>query len=164
MEMSAPDHSQNSQGFLSVRLCYTLEPEWHANAAVAASGKKGDRSTMQVEIQAQNSDVHPRWQTIIQRRAGKLTGHCRDIIRLHVTLVHSTHHLCGNEEVRLLAAVPNDTLRVHKARANMGDAIHAAFVALERELQAWVDRRKHVSKQVTPRAAAVAGRGRLRPV
>jgi ribosomal subunit interface protein len=106
---------------------------------------------MQIEIQAQHSEVHPRWQAIIQRRAVKLGEFCRGIIRLHVTLVHSTHHLRGHEEVRLLVAVPNDTIRVHKAKASMGDAIHAAFVALERELDSWVDRRKRLTKQHAPR-------------
>ncbi|HXQ20394.1 MAG TPA: HPF/RaiA family ribosome-associated protein [Candidatus Acidoferrales bacterium] len=117
---------------------------------------------MQIEIQAQNSDVHPRWRAIIQRRSRKLTGLCHNIIRLHITLVHSTHHVCGNEEVRLLAAVPNDTLRVHKAKANMGDAIHAAFGALERELATWVDRRKRSSIRTTSRLTVAEGRARSR--
>ena len=102
---------------------------------------------MQIEIHSLNCEVHPRWRAIIQRRASKLTEFYQRIIRLHVTLVHSTHHLRGNEEVRLLLAVPNDTLRVRKSQADMGDAVHAAFAALERELQAWVDRRRfHVRK------------------
>jgi ribosomal subunit interface protein len=101
---------------------------------------------MQIEIQSQHSEVHPRWRAIIQRRAAKLADSCSGIIRLHVTLVHSTHHLRGDEEARLLVAVPNDTLRVQKAKASMGDAIHAAFVALERELRKWTDRRKRPSR------------------
>lgn len=106
---------------------------------------------MRIDITAQHIDVHPTWEAIIQRRAAKLTDFCKDIIRLHVTLVHSTHHLHGNEEARLLVSVPSDTLRAHKAQANMGDAIHAAFTALERELQAWVERRKHHKKQEAAR-------------
>ena len=102
---------------------------------------------MQIEIHAHNTEVHPRWQAIIQRRAAKLTDFGNGIIRLHVTLVHSAHHLRGSEEVRLLVAVPSDTLRVQKKLASMGDAIHAAFSALERELDAWVDRRKHHVKR-----------------
>jgi ribosomal subunit interface protein len=104
---------------------------------------------MQIDIQSQNSDVHPRWQGIIQRRAAKLGDLCDRIVRLHVTLVHSTHHLRGNEEVRLLVTIPNDALRVHKTRANMGDAIHAAFVALERELRTKMERRRHPAKRGT---------------
>jgi ribosomal subunit interface protein len=113
---------------------------------------------MQVEIQSLNSELHPRWQAIIQRRAAKLAEFYRRVIRLHVTLVHSTHHLRGNEEVRLLLAVPNDTLRVHKRQASMGDAIHAAFAALERDLHGWIDRKRHHVKKArsvaTPRRVA----------
>jgi ribosomal subunit interface protein len=97
---------------------------------------------MEIEIQAQHSEVHPRWRGIIERRAEKLLEFCNDILRLHVTLVHSTHHVSGNEEVRLLATVPSTTLRVNKVEAGMGDAIHAAFSALERELQTFMDRRR----------------------
>ncbi len=106
---------------------------------------------MRIDIKAQHGELHPRWQAIIQRRAAKLTDFCPDIVRLHVTLVHSTHHLRGNEEARLLASVPNDTLRVQKAKANMGDAIHAAFSALERELQGRIDRRKRSTQREAAR-------------
>jgi ribosomal subunit interface protein len=97
---------------------------------------------MEIEIQAQHSEVHPHWRAIIERRTAKLEEFSKDILRLHVTLVHSTHHLTGNEEVRLLATVPNATLRVTKTEAEMGDAIHAAFSALEHELQTFVERRR----------------------
>jgi ribosomal subunit interface protein len=98
---------------------------------------------MEIELKAQHSEVHPRWRAIIERRAAKLEELSNDIVRLHVTLVHSTHHLRGDEEVRLLATVPNDTLKVQKAKASMGDAIHAAFTALERELATYIKRRQH---------------------
>src|SRR5690242_12319891 len=97
---------------------------------------------MDIEIQAQHSEIHPTWREIIERRAGKLLEVCNDILRLHVTMVHSTHHLNGSEEVRILATVPNTTLRVHKVEASMGDAIHAAFTALERELHTFAERRR----------------------
>lgn len=97
---------------------------------------------MQIDIQAQNTEIHPRWRAMIQRRAAKLAELSSRVIRLHVTLVHSTHHLHGNEEVRLLATVPNDTLRVQKMKASMGDAIQAAFSAMEREVQDRLERRK----------------------
>ncbi len=102
---------------------------------------------MEIEIQAQHSEVHPRWRAIIERRCAKLADFCGDILRLHVTLVHSTHHVRGSEEVRLLAAVPSGTLRVHKEEASMGDAIHAAFSALEHELQGYVERRRQPRKR-----------------
>ena len=102
---------------------------------------------MELEVQAQHSEVHPRWRAIIDRRAAKVGDLCSDILRLHVTLVHSTHHLRGDEEVRLLASLPNETLRVHKAAADMGDAIHAAFSALEHEVQGFVERRRDLKRK-----------------
>jgi ribosomal subunit interface protein len=106
---------------------------------------------MRIDIKAQNSEVHPLWGAIIERRAAKLTDFSKDIVRLHVTLVHSTHHLRGDEQVRLLASVPNHTLRAQKVQPNMGDAIHAAFTALERELQNLGDRRKRQKKHEAAR-------------
>jgi ribosome-associated translation inhibitor RaiA len=97
---------------------------------------------MDVEIQALHSDVHPRWRGLINRRAKKLVTLSDQILRLHVTMVHDTHHQHGHEEVRLLAAVPDETLRVRKTRPSMGDALHGAFSALEREVRHFVARRR----------------------
>ena len=107
---------------------------------------------MELDVQAQHCEVHPRWRDIIDRRAAKAHELCGDILRLHVTLVHSTHHLRGDEEVRLLAALPNETMRVQKAAANMGDAIHAAFTALEHEIQGFVERRRDLKRKSTQRS------------
>lgn len=96
---------------------------------------------MDLEIQTQHCEIHPRWRALIDRRMTKLTELNGGILRVHVTLVHSTHHQHGNEEVRLLATVPNGTLRVQKTEGSMSDAIHAAFSALERELEGWAARR-----------------------
>ena len=97
---------------------------------------------MDVEIQALHSEVHPRWRGLIDRRAKKLVTICDQILRVHVTMVHNTHHQHGHEEVRVLATVPDETLRVQKTCPSMGDAIHAAFSALEQELRHFVARRR----------------------
>jgi ribosomal subunit interface protein len=99
---------------------------------------------VQLEIQTQHTDLHPRWREIIERRSAKLREFCKEVVHLHVTLVHSTHHVSGNEEVRVLAMVPGTTLRVQKVAPGMGDALHAAFTALERELHTFVERRRGV--------------------
>ncbi|HVM96165.1 MAG TPA: HPF/RaiA family ribosome-associated protein [Candidatus Acidoferrales bacterium] len=103
---------------------------------------------MELEIQAQHTELHPRWREMIDRRVSKISEFCSEIVRLHVTLVHSAHHLRGDEEVRLLASVPHETLKVHKAMADMGDAIHAAFTALEHELHGFIDRRRDSHRRV----------------
>jgi ribosome-associated translation inhibitor RaiA len=97
---------------------------------------------MDVEIQAQHTEVHPRWRELIERGAAKVREICSEVLRLHVTLVHSPHHLRGAEEVRLLANVPGETLTARKTAPDMGDAFYAAFKALEEELRAFVERRR----------------------
>lgn len=102
---------------------------------------------MDVEIQAQHTEVHPRWQEVIERGVAKLRELCNDMLRLHVTLVHSPHHLRGAEEVRLVANVPGETLTARKSAADMGDALHAAFKALEEEVRSFVQRRRERHRQ-----------------
>lgn len=97
---------------------------------------------MEIQVQAQHIDVHPRWQQMVQRHTAKLSATYPDLQRIHVTLVHSTHHVRGAEEVRLLATLPGDTLKVQKSAADMGDALHAAFSALEQEIHKLVERRR----------------------
>jgi cold shock CspA family protein/ribosome-associated translation inhibitor RaiA len=105
---------------------------------------------MDLEISAQHTEVHPRWRQMIDRHLTKLNGKGAPFLRLHVTLVHSTHHLRGSEEVRLLATMPRRTLRVQKKRANMGDAIHAAFSALTKELESDAAHRRLPSRSYGP--------------
>lgn len=96
---------------------------------------------MDLEIQAQNVVIDPLWRDLIERRLAKLNGLGTTFIRVHVTLVHSAHHQKGSEEVRILASLPGHTLRVHKTKADMGEAIQAGFDALEREAESHHQRR-----------------------
>jgi cold shock CspA family protein/ribosome-associated translation inhibitor RaiA len=113
---------------------------------------------MDLEIQAQHTEVHPRWRELIDRRIDKLDGMGATFVRLHITLVHSTHHLQGNEEVRILAAVSGETLRVQKRKQSMNDALHAAFVALEREYESYQARRHRPSLEYGPPYTGVVSR------
>jgi cold shock CspA family protein/ribosome-associated translation inhibitor RaiA len=105
---------------------------------------------MDLEISAQHTEVHPRWRQIIDRQLTKLNGKGAPLLRLHVTLVHSTHHIRGHEEVRLLATMPGRALRVQKSRANIGDAIRAAFLALTKEIDADAAQRRSPSRSYGP--------------
>ena len=110
---------------------------------------------MDLEISAQHTEVHPRWREMIDRHLTKLNGKGAPLLRLHVTLVHSTHHIRGCEDVRLLATMPGRALRVQKSRANMGDAIRAAFAALAKELQSDVAHRRMPSRSFGPHFSGV---------
>jgi ribosome-associated translation inhibitor RaiA len=102
---------------------------------------------MDLQVQGQNTEVHPRWAEMVERHSGKLVTIYPDLQRIHVTLVHSTHHVRGAEEVRLVGALPGETLTVQKSAADMGDAIHAAFRALEAEIHKHVERRRDQSRR-----------------
>lgn len=102
---------------------------------------------MELELQAQHSEIHPRWRAMIEHRAAKLQDYCPDILRLHVTLVHSRHHLRGAEEVRILVTVPHEVFKAQKDMADMGDAIHAAFAAIEHEMHAYFERRRDLHRR-----------------
>jgi len=106
---------------------------------------------MELEISAQHTEIHPRWREMLDRHIAKLNGPGANLLRLHVTLVHSTHHIRGNEEVRILAKLPGQTLRVQKTRVSMGDAIHAAFSALQRELEHEIAHRRSPDREYGPR-------------
>jgi hypothetical protein len=49
--------------------------------------------------------------------------------------------------VRILATLPGDALKVEKAASDMGDAIHAAFSALQSELHSRSDRRRDLHRR-----------------
>src|SRR5262245_35560957 len=110
---------------------------------------------MELEISAQHTELHPRWRSMIERRAAKLNGQGARFVHLHVTLVHSTHHQHGDDEVRILATLPRHTLRVQKSKATMGDAIRAAFTALEREVEAYISQRRDPNRHYGPRFSGV---------
>jgi ribosome-associated translation inhibitor RaiA len=102
---------------------------------------------MTTELQALHTEVHPRWRELVERRSAKLSELGHSILRLHVSLVHSTHHLRGAEQVRILATLPGDALKVEKAASDMGDAIHAAFSALQSELHSRSDSRRDLHRR-----------------
>jgi len=105
---------------------------------------------MDLEISTQHIVVHPRCRQMIDRQLTKLNGKGATLLRVHVTLVHSRHHTRGNEEVRVLATTPGRVLRVQKSRANIGDAIRAAFVALGKEIEADTAHRRSPERSYGP--------------
>jgi ribosomal subunit interface protein len=91
---------------------------------------------MEMEIEAQNIDLHPRWKEIVEQKARKLERFSRKITQVRITLIHSRHHLLGSEQVRLWASLPNHAIRIEKTAPQMSDAIRAAFAAAEKEIKA----------------------------
>lgn len=113
---------------------------------------------MDLEISAQHTEVHARWRQMIERHLKKLNGKGAELQRLHVTLVHSTHHIRGDEEVRLLATMRGRTLRVQKSRANIGDALRAAFTALAKGIESETAQRRSPDRSYGPHFSGTISR------
>jgi ribosomal subunit interface protein len=113
---------------------------------------------MDVEIQTQHVEMQPEWRALIDGRLARLAERYPKLIRVHVTLKHGRHHLRGSEEVDVVATCPGATLRAAKQEEEMRDAVHAALDALERELAAHHEGRRHFGKAPGPRPSGTIAR------
>jgi ribosomal subunit interface protein len=101
---------------------------------------------MDIEIQTQQVVMQPEWRSLIEERLARLAERYPKLIRVHVTLKHGRHHLRGTEEVDIVATCPGATLRAAKQEEEMRDAVHAALDALERQITAHHEERRHFGK------------------
>jgi cold shock CspA family protein len=107
---------------------------------------------MELELQSRLIDLDPNWRDLIERLSEGLSTRFPEMLRLHVTLGHGRHHRTGSEEVSLLANVKGASLRVSKLEPDVRAAIHAAFAALEVELERHRQALRHVTKNPGPRS------------
>jgi ribosomal subunit interface protein len=110
---------------------------------------------MDVEIQAVGCEMQPEWRDLIEERLARLAGRFPELIRVHVTLKHGGHHRLGTEEVDVVANCAGAVLRAAKQEEQVRDAVHAALDALERELVAHHEARRHFGKAPGARPAGV---------
>jgi ribosomal subunit interface protein len=113
---------------------------------------------MDLKIQTQHVAMQPEWRTLIEERLARLAERYPKLVRMHVTLKHGRHHVHGVEEVDIVATYPGATLRVAKQEEEMRDAVHAALDALERELVAHHEERRHFGKAPGPRPSGKIAR------
>jgi len=128
---------------------------------MAAVTERKDVSSAQKvasQIQTQHVTLQPDWRALIEERLRRLGERYPRLIRVHVTLKHGRHHAKGTEEVDIVATCPGATLRAAKQEESMRDAIHAALDALERELVAHHEARRHFGKAPGPRASGTVAR------
>jgi ribosomal subunit interface protein len=116
------------------------------------------QASMDVEIQTQHVEMQPEWRSLIDDRLARLAERYPRLIRVHVTLKHGRHHRSGVEEVDIVATYPGATLRAAKQEEEMRDAVHAALDALERELVAHHETRRHFGKHPGPRPSGTIAR------
>jgi ribosomal subunit interface protein len=99
--------------------------------------RAGRRHRVDLEIQARGIDLDPAWRELIEGAVARLTGRFPELIRIHVTTTHARHHRHGTEKVAVVANLPGATLRAEKQEDDVPAALHAAFAALTRELDAY---------------------------
>jgi ribosomal subunit interface protein len=110
---------------------------------------------MDLEIQTVHVDMQPEWRALIEDRLGRLAARFPELLRAHVTLKHGGHHHLGSEEVDIVANCAGATLRAAKQEEYLRDALHAALDALERELVAHHEARRHFGKAPGARPAGI---------
>lgn len=113
---------------------------------------------MDIKVQTQHVEMQPAWRAFIDERLARLAERYPRLIRAHLTLKSGRHHRRGAAEVDIVATYPGATLRAAKQEEEMRDALHAALDALERELAAHHEARRHFGKAPGPRpAGTIAG-------
>lgn len=98
-----------------------------------------------LEIQSRHTEVDPHWRNLIERTIARWAERYPELRRIHATLQHGRHRH-GSEQAAFVANYPGDTLRVEKQGESMRDAIHAALIALGRELRQAQEARRRITK------------------
>lgn len=103
---------------------------------------------MDIRIESRNFDVTDHWKAEIKKWMAHLqTGH-EDMTHGRITLSKSTHHLHAPNLVEAVVVVTlpkRHTVTAKKSGKQLGEALKAAFSALEGELQKY--REKRTSKK-----------------
>lgn len=103
---------------------------------------------MELQIDGQNIVVHDEFRTMITDRLEKLNAHHGDIIHARVSLVKSSHHQQGSDEVRIFLSMNRrKVLRASKVGKTLEDAAGNTFEALTRELSEYRRKRRELDKQ-----------------
>jgi ribosomal subunit interface protein len=103
---------------------------------------------MELQIDGQNVVIHDDLRSGITDRLEKLNAHHGDIIHARVSLVKSSHHQQGSDEVRIFLSMNRrKVLQASKMGKTLEDAVGNAFEALTRELSEYRRKRRELDKQ-----------------
>ncbi len=102
---------------------------------------------MELKVEGRNLDVRKSWQEKIQEEKERLTRHHPGLIlSLRVTIEETTSHKQGGYEVRLVVAVPNDTVVVKKKGDSVRPLLVDAFDKLGMQLKELQRKRRQTTK------------------
>ncbi len=108
---------------------------------------------MNLEVEARNIDMTPRWKTEIEERMAALQRGHDDIIHGRVTLTKNRHHkkLDNVAEALVLVTVPTrQTITSRKEDKTFEEAIRAAFDAVAIELRKYREKRADKVARIEP--------------
>lgn len=115
---------------------------------------------MELQIDGQHIDIYDDLRDLITSRLEKLNVRHGDIIHARVSLVKSSHHQHGSDEVRIFLSMNRrKVLQATKVGKTLEEAIGSAFDAVSRELTEYRRRRRELDKrrlktaQVGPRVS-----------
>jgi ribosomal subunit interface protein len=103
---------------------------------------------MELQIEGQHIDIHDDLHGLITSRLEKLNARHGDIIHARVSLVKSSHHQHGSDEVRIFLSMNRrKVLQATKVGKTVEEAIGSALDALSRELTDYRRRRRELDKR-----------------
>jgi ribosomal subunit interface protein len=103
---------------------------------------------MELQIDGQNVAIHDDLRAVIADRLEKLNARHGDIIHARVSLIKSSHHQQGSDEVRIFLSMNRrKALQASKMGKTLEDAVSNAFEALTRELSEYRNKRRELDKQ-----------------
>lgn len=114
---------------------------------------------MELKIEARNLDMRKGWQDKIEEEKAKLIRHYASLVlHLRVSIESTSNYKEGGYEVRLVAAVPNDTVVVKRWGEKVHPLLVEAFDVLGLQLKEIV-RKKQDHKGVKAQGAVLGGNG-----
>ena len=115
---------------------------------------------MELKVEGRNLDVRKSWQEKIEEEKERLMRHHPGLIlNLRVTIEETTSHKQGGHEVRVVAAVPNDTVVVKKKGDSVRPLLVDAFDKLGMQLKELQRKRRQTVKVAEPVGEGTAGTG-----
>jgi ribosomal subunit interface protein len=103
---------------------------------------------MELQIEGQNVVIHDDLRAVIADRLEKLNARHGDIIHARVSLIKSSHHHQGSDEVRIFLSMNRrKALQASKMGKTLEEAVGNTFEVLTRELAEYRNKRRELNKQ-----------------
>ncbi len=118
---------------------------------------------MELKIEARGIDLRQGWQERIEEEKQKLLRHYPDLVlHLRVSIEATSGHKEGGFEIKLVAAIPQDTVVVNRHAESVRTALTESFDVLTLQLKE-IQRKKR-KNQKTPVEAAMDQVGLIKKV